>query len=85
MLHSDSQVSMSPLCLNMLFTLVDYIFMTCLTKRLSWVVGVWLRACLGIYICIIVSLLSLCSEGVIQFWVVTSALGLKKWLKSQGR
>ena len=84
MLHSDSQISMRPLCLNLLFTYVDYIFVICLTKHMSWLVGVWLRASSSIYICIIVSLLSLYSEGAIQFWVVAWAMGLRKWLKSQG-
>jgi len=84
MFHSDSQISMRPLSLNMLFTLVDHIFMICLTKFMSWLVGLQLRICSSIYICIIISLLYFCYEGVIQFWAVTWALGMKRWLKSQG-
>jgi len=70
MLLSDSQISMRPICSNMLFTPLDYIF-------LSYLVGVCLRACSRIFICIIFSLLYLYYEGVIQFFVVTWAMGLK--------
>jgi len=84
MVLSDSQISMRSLRLNMLFTPVDYIFVICLTKCLSWLVGVWLRACSTIFFCMIVSLLIYCSGDVIQFWGVTWAMGLKKWLKTRG-
>jgi len=85
MVLRNYQISMRLLCLNMLFTPIDCIFVICLKKLLSWLVGVRLRACSSIYFFIIVSLLSYCSENVIQFWVVTCALGLKRWLKSQER
>ena len=39
MLFSDSQVSMRLLCLNMLFTPVDAMFVTCLKKFMSWLGG----------------------------------------------
>ena len=75
---------MRPICLDMLFTPVDYIFVICLRKFLSWLVGVQSRACLSNFICNIISFLSFCSEGVIQFWAVTWALSLKTWIKSWG-
>ena len=78
---SDSQISMISLCLNQLFTRVDYIFVICLMKFLSWQVGVLLRVCSSIYICIIASLLYYYSRSVIQLWALTWDLGLKKWLK----
>jgi len=65
MLLSDSQMSMRPLCLDLLFTPVDYIFLICLMKCLSWIVGVLSRDFLSNCICIIIPLLSLCSKGVI--------------------
>ena len=77
MVLSDSHISMRSICLNLLFTPIDYIFVICLMKCLSWLVGVWFRASSSIYICIIFSLLSFCFEGVIQFWAVTWDLGLK--------
>ena len=40
MLLSDSQISIRPLCLILLFTPLDAMFVTCLTKFLSWLVGV---------------------------------------------
>jgi len=45
MVHSDSHISMRSLHLIMLFTHVGYMSMICLTKCLSWLVGVWLRSC----------------------------------------
>ena len=82
---SDYQRSMRPLCLDMLFTPVDYIFMIYLMKWLSWLVGVQSRACSSTCNYIIISMLSLCSEGCIELQAVTWALGLKKWLESWGR
>ncbi len=84
MLLNDSQMTMGPLCLELLFTPVDYILMICLTKWLSWLVGVNSRACSSICIYIIISLISFCFEGFIHFLAVTWALGLKKCLKSRG-
>jgi len=40
MVLSDSQLSMIPLYSKLLFTPVDYIFVICLKKFLSWLVGV---------------------------------------------
>jgi len=82
MLLSDSKLSMRPLRSYMLFTPVDYIFVMSLTKCLSWLVGVQSRYYSSNCIFIVISLLSYCSKAVIQFWVVTWALGMKKWLKS---
>jgi len=65
MLIIDSQVSMRPLCLDMLFTPVDYIFVICSMKYLSWLVGVQLSPCSSNFICIIIPLLYFISEGVI--------------------
>ena len=48
-------------------------------------VGVQLKACSSICNFIVVSLLYFYYEGVIQLWAMTWALGLQKWLKSQGR
>ena len=45
MVHRDSHISMRSLHLIMLFTPVGYMSMICLTKSLSWLVGVWLMYC----------------------------------------
>jgi len=54
MVHSDSQISMKSIHLILLFTPVGYMLMICLTKCLSWIVGVWLRSgstyCFGIIV-----------------------------------
>jgi len=60
MVLSDSQISMKSLCLILLFTLLDYKFVICLTKCLSWLVWVWLRVCSSTFFSIIVSLLFYC-------------------------
>jgi len=65
MLLSDSQISMRPLCSDLLFTPVDYIFVIFLTKFLSWLVGDQLSPCSSNCISIIIPLLSFCYEGVI--------------------
>ena len=65
MFLSDSQISMRSLCLNLLFTLVDYKFVICLTKCLSRLVGVKSKSFSGNFNGIIIPLLSLCSEGTI--------------------
>ena len=83
MLLSNSQISMRPLCSDLLFTPVDYIFVTCLTKCLSWIVGVQSRTCPCFCKCIIVMLCKFISESVVELWEMTWALGLKKWLKSR--
>ena len=54
MLPSDSQINMRTLCLNILFALVDYIFVICLIKCLSWLVGVQSIPCSSNCICIII-------------------------------
>lgn len=81
---SDSQISMRPLCSDSLFSLVDYIFVIFLMKCMSWLLGVQSSFPSSDCIYTIISLLFYCFEYVIQLWVVTRALGLKKWLKSQG-
>jgi len=81
--HNKSQISMRPLCSDMLFTPVDYIFVICLMKCFSWLVGVQSRYYSSKFISIVISMLSYCSEYFIPFWVVTRALGLKMWLKCQ--
>ena len=45
MVLSDSQICMRSIHLIMLFTPVGYMLMMCLTKCLSWLVGVWLWSC----------------------------------------
>jgi len=50
MVHSDSQISMRSLHLIMLFTLVGYMSMTCLTKCFSWLVGVHVHISQILYI-----------------------------------
>jgi len=40
MLLSDSQMIIRPLYLDLLFKPVDYIFVTCLMKFLSWLIVV---------------------------------------------
>lgn len=82
MLLNDYQISMRPLCSDRLFKPVDYIFVTCLTKFLSWLVGVQSIPCSNNYICILIMLLSFSSKSVIKFWAMNWALGLKKWHKS---
>ena len=77
MVLSDSQISLRSICLILLFTLIDYIFVICFMKCLSWLVGVWLRASSSICFSIIVSLLIYCSKDVMKFWAVTWALILK--------
>lgn len=84
MVLRDSQISTRPLCLKLLFTPVDYMYVICFTKCLSWLVGVWLRDFSTNFFCIIVSLLFYYFEDVIPLWAVTLALGLKKWLKYWG-
>ena len=84
MLLSNSQLSMRPLCSDLLFTLVDYIFVICLTKCLSWLVRVQSRSHSSDCIYTVISLLFYCSKDVIQFWAVTWAMGSKKWLEYQG-
>ena len=78
MILSDSHISMRPLCSYMLFKPVDYIFVTCLTKCLSWLVGVQCRPCPCFFKCIIVILCKFISGSVIEFWAMTWDLGLKK-------
>ena len=84
MLLSDSQLSMIPLCSDMLFTPVDYIFVICLTKCLSWLVGVQSRSYSSNFFLVDISLLSYYYEDVILLWAVIKPLGLKKSLKSCG-
>ena len=67
MVLSDFQISMISLCLIMLFASIDYMFVICLAKFLSWLVGVWLRACSSIFFSIIISLLFYYSRDVMQF------------------
>ena len=71
MVLSDSEISTRSLCLNMLFTPIDYMFVICLAKCMSWLIGVWLRACSTNYFFIIVSLLFYCFEDAIPFWATT--------------
>ena len=68
MVLSDSQLSMIPLCLELLFTLVDYIFVICLTKCLSWLVGVHSSLCSRICVGIIVSMFLFISVNSMKFW-----------------
>jgi len=79
MLISYSQLSVRTLRLDLLLTPLDYICVISLKKCLARLVVVHSRACSSIFFC-----LSCFSKGVIQFWEMTWALGLKKWLKSWG-
>lgn len=85
MLRSDYWMSMRPICSYLLFKHVDYIIVACLTKCLSWLVGVESHPCSSKCRCIIILFLSFSFESIIDFLPVTLALGLKKWLKSQRR
>jgi len=78
---SNCEMSMRPLCSNMFFKHVYYIIMTCLTKFLSWLVGVQSSPCSSNCICILTMSLSSSPENVIYLWEVTWALALKKWKK----
>ncbi len=81
MILSNSQLSMRPLCSKLLITLVEYTFAICLMKCLSWIVGVQSRSWTSFYFSTVLSMLFYWSEEMVQFWAVTWALGLKKWLK----
>jgi len=81
MLLSDSQINMRSLWLDMLFTPIDYIFVTCLTKLLSWLVGVQSRPYHCFCKCIIIILCKFISKSVIEFWVVTWAQANKSNIK----
>jgi len=65
MVLNDSQLSMRPLCLDLLFTPAYYIFLIFLIKFLSWLVGVQSRSYSSNCISTIISMLSYCSKGVI--------------------
>ena len=84
MVLSDSQLSMRTLCSEFLFTPVVYIFVTCLTKCLSWLVWVQSTFHSSIVFSTVISMLFYYYEGVMKFWAVIRALGLKKCLKSRG-
>jgi len=62
---SDSHLSMRPLSLDLLFTQLGYIIMICLTKCLSWLVGVHSRSHSSDYIYTGMSLLFYYSKDVI--------------------
>ena len=48
-----SQIRKKPLCLNMLDIHVDVMFVTCLTKLLSWMGGVeWVRVDVIAFVCL---------------------------------
>ena len=82
MLLSNSQISMRPLFPVLLLRPVALMFVTYLINLLSWLVGVQSSPCWCFFKCIFVPLWNLIYEGGIEFWVVTWALGLKKWHKS---
>jgi len=69
--NSESQISMRPLCSALLFRPIDLIFVICLTKCLSWLVGVQSSPCQCFCKCIIVPLCKFISEGVIELRLVT--------------
>lgn len=68
----DSHISMRPLYSNILFKLVDYIFVICFMKCLSWLVGVQFRPCQCFCKCIIIMLCKLICESVIELWALGS-------------
>lgn len=75
---------MRPICSKLLFTVVNYIFLTCFMKFMSWLVGVQSSPCSRNFICIIFLLLYFIPEGAIGFQTVIQSGSLKKWLKSLG-
>lgn len=80
MLLSDSQISMRPLCLNLLFTPIDCIDAKCLTECQSRLEMV--RSSLGVSFWFI-SIVIMClmdSGGCSKFWAVAEILGLKSAL-----
>lgn len=83
MVLSDSQLSMRPLCSELLIAPIDYTFAICLTKCMSWLVGAQSSFWKCIFFSTVISILFYGSKEMVQFWEVTWALGLKKWLKSQ--
>jgi len=85
MLHRESHISMRPICSDLLFTLVGWIFTKCLKKYLSWLVGVQWRSWTSMFFSTIISMLFNLFEEMVQFWAVIWALGLKKWLESRIR
>lgn len=85
MILSDFQLGMRPLCSKLLFRPVDYIFAICLTKCMSWLLGVKWRSWTSICFSTVISMLFYWYEDMVQLLVVTWALGLKKWLKSRSR
>ena len=82
MLLSDSHISMRPLCSDMLLWLVECIFVTCLTKCLSCLVGFQSSICSSICFSIIVSMLLFIIEGFMELWEVAWVLDLKSGTKS---
>jgi len=84
MVHSDSHISIRSLHLVLLFTHVDYMSMICLTKCMPWLVGNQLRSWTSICFSTFISMLLYWFEEMDQFWVVSWALSMRKWLKSRG-
>ena len=69
--HKESQISMKPLCSTLLLRPVDFIFVICLTKFLSWLMG---SSLVLVIFFANVSFFLLCKfiyECVIEFWVVS--------------
>ena len=82
MVHNDPQKSMRSLHLIMLFTLVDYMLATCVTKCLLWLIRVLLSYCLKLlHHCFHVLLLLLSYHSILGSDLGS---GPKKWLKSRG-
>lgn len=67
MLLSDSQISVRPLCSDLLFKAIECIFVTCLTKCVKWLVGVKPSPCSSIFICIIFLMLLFISRSFMEF------------------
>ena len=83
MLPYNSHISMILLCSNLLLWCVECIFVTCLTKCLSWLVGVqsshWSNVCNSN----LVSISFIISEAYMEFWVFAWVLALKSGTKSK--
>ena len=77
MVLSDSQLSLRPLCTKLLITHIDYTLAICLTKCLSRLLGIQSRSWKSIIFSTIISMLFYWYKEMVQFWVVTWALGLK--------
>ena len=69
-LFDDSHISMRSLCSDLLLRAVYFMFMMCLMKYFSSIVGVRLNPYSSVFISNLVSMLSIISISFMKFWVV---------------